>query len=248
MFSYDRNMMDLAALRKVAVTEPPRGQGKLWQGVQHGKLVDAVMDFGRDQHGLVYDRSKVAVYTTEDGGDAAVAVPVAGGREFDRLGMTPYLGLVMSNRQTEVLTAFCGAADGNGLRFVNARLSRNKDVRWNYTTHFDMEYVRAAVWKWWLRHLATVPDDRRRLEQADASPGRVNNILMAVGRKELLPWSRVGSADRAFRVAGGKSLLDLYRAVCVPLSLSNAIVQLKSGWRVNSLLLSCAAKKSKETV
>lgn len=248
MFSFDKNMMDLQALRKVAVTEPPRGQGKLWQGVQHGALVDAVMDFGRDHHALTYDRSKVAVYTTEDGGDMAVTIPVGGGRDFDRAGLTPHLALVASNRQTEVLTAFCGAVDADGLRFVNARLSRNKDVRWNYTVHFDMEYVRAAVWKWWLRQLPTVLEDRRRLAGAEASPGRVNNILMAVGRKELLPWSRVGAADRAFKLMDGKTLLDLYRAVGVPLSLSNAVAQLKAGWRLNSLLCSAASKKSKETV
>lgn len=248
MFSYDWHQMDLTALRKVEVTTPPRGQGKLWKGVQHGTLVDAVMDHGRDAHALTYDRSRVAVWTTEDGGDCAVTVPVGGGREFDRRGMTPHLGLIMSNRQTEVLTVFCGAVGNDGLKFVNSRLSRNKDVRWNYTIHFDVGYVRAAVWRWWLRQLPAVLDDRQRLEQAEASPGRVNNILMAVGRKELLPWSRVGGADRAFKLAEGKTLLDLYRAAGVPLSLSNPIVQLKSGWRLNSLLCSAASKKSKEAV
>lgn len=247
MFSFDWNQGDLAALRKVKVTAPPRGQGKLWQGVQHGTLVDAVMDHGRDEHGFVFDRTKIALFTTDDGGDMAVTVPVKGGTEFDRLGLTPHLGLIASNRQTEVLTAFCGAV-GDGLLFVNARLSRNKDTRWNYTTHFDLSYVKETIWRWWVRQLPSVLADRRRLEEAEASPGRVNNILMAVGRKELLPWSRVGSADRAFRREGGKTLLDLCRAVCVPLSLSNPIAQLKAGWRVNSLLCSCAAKKSKEAV
>jgi hypothetical protein len=248
MFSYDKHTMDLAGLRKVPVGTPPRGSLKIWQGLQHGKLVDAVMDHGRDHHAMVYDRAGVRVWATDDGGDAAVSVPVGSGREFDKRGLVLHLGLVASNRQTEVLTAFCGAVGADGLLFVNAKLSRNKDAQWMYTVHFDLDYACETIWKWWKRQVPTVLTDYDRLAAAEASVGRVNNILMAVGRKEILPWSRVGQADKAFRVRQGKTLLDLYGAVSLPMGMSNAKDQLKNGWRLNSLLCHAASKKSKETV
>lgn len=243
MITVDRGGLSLADLSKTPITDPPRGPGKLWQGVQHGAVVNALLTKMGDRQ-FTHAHRNVRCWTSANGGDAAAAFPV------DRptiKGWAPWLGLFMSNRQTEILTVFCGAVrtDG-GHAVVTAGMSRFKDARWMYTTHFDLKYVVEETWEWWDLHLPDVPGHMRRMADADCPEPRVNHLLMAVGRREVLPWSRVGAADRRFRKDGGKTLLDLHRAVGTALAQANPIHQLKAGYRLTSMLTHAAAKKKEK--
>lgn len=240
MITVDRGGLTLADLRKTPITDPPRGPGKLWQGVQHGTLVDALFGGLTDKE-FTPAHKNTRCWTSADGGDAAAAFPVY--RAFVK-DWTPWLGVFMSNRQTEILTVYCGAVrDADGHAVVTNCLSRFKDARWMYTTHFDLKYVVSESWAWWERHRKDRAELVARLAEAECPEARSNHLLMATGRREVLPWSRVGAADRRFRADKGRTLLDLHRAVGTALAQANPIHQLKAGYRLTSMLAHAAAKK-----
>jgi hypothetical protein len=250
MFSTTRRpTVTLSDLRKVPVTQPAHGPGKIWQGVQHGQLVDRLMDHARDTLGLTCDRSMSKFWTTKDGGDMAAALCVPAEKSgIAKLGLVPFLGLAASNRQEMVLTAYAGAVEeGTGAALIPGRLKRNKDAKWMYTTSFDFDYVCRVVWKWWFSQMVDVEETYERMTYGPAvSPGRLNNVLMTIGRKKILPWSRVGTADRAFApMPEPRTHAALLRAVAVPLSMSSPLDQLHNGWRLTTLLNAVLSRKAK---
>lgn len=255
MFTTEKNPLTLEDLRTVPIVVPP-GAGKIWQGVQHGQLADRLIDHAKAA-GINADRRGSQFWTTKDGGDVAGLVPVeleglksGAAAAVLKRDLLPCLGYVASNRREMVLTVFCGALDrGTGARVIPSSMKKARDKRWMFTTAFDFEYVAASTWDWWWEELGEVVDTFERLHTAPVSPGRLTNLLVAVGRRELLPWSRVGTADRAFANNGRhpdvKNHYDFLAACAAPLSLSSPIDQLVNGHRLTDYLNRTVSKKSR---
>jgi hypothetical protein len=114
-----------------------------------------------------------------------------------------------------------------------------------YTTHFDFDYVARRVWKWWFSQMVDVEATWERWTEGPAvTTGRLNNLLMTIGRKEILPWSRVGTADRAFARCETKSHYEFAGAVAVPLSMASPLDQLDGAWRLTNLINNVLSQKS----
>lgn len=245
MFRTDRGLTSLSDLRKVPVTAPP-GAGKIWQGVQHGKLLDAVLNSAPAELDVDWGRSKI--WVRPDGGDMAAAIAI---RQFGGVcranDWTPYLSLFASNRQKSVLTAYYGMGTAGGAFAHGKSIAYPKDAKWMYTTAFDFKYVCDLIWDHWPTGMGLAQNRLTRLskgEQALVRPDRLNNLLMQVGREKILPWSRVGVADGVFAKSRDKSLADLLEAVWLPLSLAPPPVQLRKGYRLTCILKDAAGKRA----
>lgn len=242
MFTTTKPTLTFQELRAVPVTAPA-DPGKLWQGVSHGDLMTHLLAEAVDR-GIERDVKESRYWVSPDGGEMAAAVCVPGGTAA----AVPYLGVVASTTQRRVLTVFSGTVDpATRAATVPAVMSRSKDPKWMYTTHFDPDYVAAKVWKWWAAAQKEYKDVNRILAAAEVSNPLRDRLLMAVGRKGILPWSRIGVADRtvAHHARAGKAttLRAVQTAVAVPLTMANPVDQLFFNHRLTALLLAAAKKK-----
>lgn len=233
-----------AELRSVPVVGPPK-PGRRWKGVPHGDIADALVNRGRLDLKLPLERADVRGWTGRCDADFCLRIPVPGVAKFPA-GVVPVLAALGSNAQKEGLTFYCGIeADGDlktGL--VTAALSKHRDPAWNYTTSFDLKLVVERVWEWWLRKLDRAADAWVRLSEEKVSMARAAHLLMNVGRKEIIPWSRVGAADKRFRAVKDGTYLDLHRAVVPFLQQASPLLQLKSGYRLGNLWANSITSKA----
>ena len=182
--------------------EKPEGAGKLWGGVSHGALLTALKrEFKR--HGAKTAPAKAEAYR----GDADVVVcfrvAFAGGLVAPE-GWDFAVAFTQSNARRHKPWFYLGIQ--NKLTNTGVVFARVEGDRHTKGTNVNVMARRVC------RELAScAKKGLRAWAKADAetpTENEYNAILIKLGRKQIVPWSRVGRADRLFHGVK-ESLQDL---------------------------------------
>jgi hypothetical protein len=192
----------LAVLRKVPVVAP-ESAGNDWQGVQHGELLDTLLQIA-DRRGL--KPNTPAAHLSRAGADLAAGVTFGAPR---RNGWLPAIGLKVSNAKRQQLRFYVGGyVPERAAAFAwDSFLSPKR-----YVTGMDLAgslEESLDCWEELSRGRSLAVDN---LRQTRLTPVESNHLLLEAGRMKLMPGSRVFRVDETYRAAGSRTAWELVLA------------------------------------
>lgn len=95
-------------------------------------------------------------------------------------------------------------------------LTKRRDLNEEVKTFMDV----------WVREIATLDRTVRKLRATKIESSRFDEILVATGRLDLLPWSKIGRLDDAYKGSKDKTAWGVYAAFAAINGLTSAPVQM----------------------
>lgn len=181
-------------LREMTIVQP-KNAGRIWKGIQHGELVDAIAN-RLESNGIEVagEQWYVAGQNRERmSGSMSLRIPdleAPAGMEFS-------LGLHHGNDMAHALKFAVG------LRvFVcsNGVVAGDFIVKRRHTNHFDLERVVNNGLDRYLEEIKEVRNTVDRMKERTYYTNHIpDEVLMDAGRNGLMPWSRIGQVDEEYR-------------------------------------------------
>lgn len=178
-------------LKKCQVVRP-KNAGTYWKGLPHYELVSGIQDEISD-HG--WDIEGVRLSVGNDGADLLGAFDVSFPDRPCVDGQTYSLGFTSSNARKRKLRFFAGSrveicSNGmvSGEVLLEHRHVRNLDLYTSLSDVADQFYERSGQLK----------SDVKRLRSMGLSARHSDQLLMATGRAEIMPWSRLGMVVKEY--------------------------------------------------
>ncbi len=216
-----RNLVTLEYLRRVKLPAARHNGGGVWKGVQHGLLVDTIIE-QMSKHGCLVSEVKVELSR----GDADMA---AGFLLGTAEGRAACLGLTASNAKRLNLTFYVGFNCPPAIVFSSFAGAR-------YTRQFNVEdECRKAVEEWFTR-AKTIPAQLNRLAEINISSDLSEHLLFIAGNRRHIPFSRIGRVQAEF-LKSRKSALHLLIAFSKIAQTNPPITQMNQIMRFHNLLL-----------
>lgn len=198
---HPKTVLSLEELAQYHLYVPPRAGG-YWKGIRHWDLVNLFLDQLRARQWF-FGRLRLAVSKDETNmaGSCDVfpfGLPEIAGADFS-------LGILNSNSQEFALRLMAGLrvkSSDTGVVLAEFQLGRStigNDMKESIDKALGEAYLEARLFR--------PKVDQLQVERL--SERQVVDLLIRVGRKGLLPWSRVGAADVLFRVAAEKTAWNL---------------------------------------
>lgn len=184
--------VNLDTLHQIPVERPERA-GRVWQGIQHGELVDAVLDETSLRGWRVTDM-RFALGNSPSELAAAFELHIPGiepppGQSFS-------LGLLTSNAMKRRLKMVVGSnvfVCNNGVATGEIVMLKRHTTRLDLFGEVERSLDEYAI------KAAAIPLMVEGLRQRDLSPLEQEHVLMEAGRLGLMPWSRIGQVDEEYR-------------------------------------------------
>jgi hypothetical protein len=184
--------IQLPELRRVQL-KTPSFAGKWWRGIQHGELVDTLLErIGKRG----WTPGDMQFSLGSDGADLAGAI------DLDAPGLAPPdgtrlgLGLMTSNAQHHSLRLYVGATVmvcHNGMATGEIVLCHKHTINFRLKEEIDFALEDYEF------HAGRMNQMTERLKQRELSPTEAEHSLMEAGRNGLMAWSRIGAVDREYR-------------------------------------------------
>ncbi len=175
--------------------QDPRGRriGAYWQGVPHGELMDCVLKECQRRRWTV-GQQKYSL--SKDKADLAMALELKIPKLEVPEGQVLCLGVLTSNAMRRALRIVVGSTVlvcQNGVVSGEVVLSRK------HTIHFSIQDEIKDALDTYLLKAHGLMDTVLGLQQSPLTLEEAEHILMQAGRKEIMPWSRIGKVDAEFR-------------------------------------------------
>lgn len=225
----------LDELRAIPLERPAKA-GRAWQGIQHGELVDAVIDEASSRGWTVGDmRFSVSKDRTGMAGAVDLVVP-----EIQMpTGVGLALGFLTANDRSRSVRLIVG---GNVFCCLNGMARGDIVLSRRHTRAFDLyesiqgamdEYVFAA---------AAMPGEVLALQNMEAPPDRTEHVLMEAGRQGIMPWTHLGEVDAqirnpSFAEWGKGTAWTVYNAFTYVVKKSPALAQMNRIGKFRGLVL-----------
>ena len=184
--------IDLDTLRAVPL-ERPENAGGVWQGIQHGDLIETVLDEVFMRGWCVTDQ-RYALGKNPSELAAAFELQIPGtdpppGQSFS-------LGLLTSNAMKRRLKMVVGS---NVFVCNNGMATGEIVMLKRHTKHLDLPgEVERSLDEYAIK-AREIPLLVERLRERELSPFEAEHILIQAGREGLMPWSRIGQVDEEWR-------------------------------------------------
>lgn len=176
------------ALQKIKLQRPIRAGGR-WQGVPHHTLISTVEKIGGERG---WKPEVQCLIVANAGADLTAVIRLDPPAKIrPPAGCLPCLGLQSSNSGRKVLQYFVGwwePSIKSGYcfhKFPGARYEKGLDLTQEIDRTLD-EYQ---------LNITCVRLVRDEMERTELKPTRRSNLLVAMGAKGYMPWSRVGRVD-----------------------------------------------------
>lgn len=172
----------------------PKKAGRVWQGVQHGELVDALSDEIMSRPGWNITDRKFSLSNDE--------ADLAGAFELEVQGidapkdMKLSLGFITSNAMRRSLKLVVGTrvlVCNNGMATGEVLMQRKHTV--NFDIYEELEYAVDA----YTERAQRIPKLVEGLRSRNLTERESDTILLNAGRAGIMPWSRIGQVDEEYR-------------------------------------------------
>lgn len=202
---------------KSVVPVKPENAGHTWQGIPHHTLLTAVEDQLADAFGLKTVDRRIILWYHDQRMSAAVRV-AKDGEENDTTEL--WFGVDASNGGDKVIQFYAGGVHAD----TPMVMDRWSGSRYTFSFSLPDEVARAAT-IWWesakeFRHVVAT---MKRL----AIPN-YEEVLIQMGRKAIVPWTKIAQADRVWAGGGQSTAWDFQEAVGRALWLTSGPKQMKN--------------------
>lgn len=121
----------------------------------------------------------------------------------------PALGLIATNARRFRTTLYYGVTRLDSMTsmvFGDIAISKKNTLRMDLT-----ETIPEVVQEWWSQ-TCKIPKIITKLTKIKLDKNELNRIIMAAGKVNCMPWSRLGATEARYRETNGKTAWDLFQA------------------------------------
>lgn len=214
MISKNKATTSLSKLKKIEV-EPREESGFRWKGVKHSDFVNAIFKIA-ELNSWKVNETRIRVWCDNKKMTGAVSLTRKGTQTI-----TPWFGFASSNAGDKMLTFYAGGVEGDTSIVVSS---------WTggaYTLNFDLKREMEMAYQAWEDDVSDLAGIIAPLKRTTISGDEYAKLLMAVGRKKVLPAGKIMRVDAAYREAGVKTLWGFQTAVCSAVSLTSGPQQME---------------------
>tara|TARA_R110000744_G_scaffold262480_1_gene377061 strand:+ start:241 stop:981 length:741 start_codon:yes stop_codon:yes gene_type:complete len=171
----------------------PEKAGKYWQGIHHSRLTTTLAN-EISNRGWEITGSKFSL--SKDEADLAGAFSLKIENIKTPEGMDLSLGFLTSNAMRKSLTMVVGA----NVQVCNNGMATGEIVmKKKHTSGFSLvDEIRQSLDQYEIK-AGLIGETVKSLRQCEISETQSDEILMAAGRLNLMPWSRIGAVDKEYR-------------------------------------------------
>lgn len=214
-------------LKGVEVQEP-EDVGRAWKGVKHYDLIQALSS-AAGKKGLLFVEHKIHLWYFDQ--RLCASVKVASEKASPDHPRQKWIGIEASNRGDQLLKFYVGATVGDIPIIVDA-FNGGK-----YTTGFILEQEAERAMTIWGSNVKDAFAEWDKLDDGKLNELLLEYILVKCGRLKILPWSKLGTADKKIAACGGKNktMLDVYRGLAMTIGLTSGPKQMDNLHRLHKL-------------
>ena len=186
--------LTLEKLSKVKFKRP-KNAGKYWQGIPHYDLIwnilnhiDTLNYTILDKQWIV-DEGRICLALNKDKSDMVACLEISISSIQLPNGIIPSLGIINSNSMRSSLKTYVGLVvkpANNGIVIASPFL------KVKHTIHLDLENLTEAIISTFHQKLKRAPEFIESLKTKELLTDEINRILIEVGTKNIMPWSRIG--------------------------------------------------------
>jgi len=172
--------------------ETPDNAGRYWQGIQHGRLVD-VLSMQIQNRGWEITESRFSL--SKDKADLAGAFKMRLPGVDTPEGMDLSLGFITSNALRKSLKMVVGAVVqvcNNGMATGEIVMQKKHTKQFSLSDEITKSLDEYEIKSRNLKETVT------QLRQRELSQVESDQILMEAGRRQLMPFSRIGAVDKEY--------------------------------------------------
>jgi hypothetical protein len=177
--------------------ERPAGAGSRWKGIAHKDLASAFVE-KCGERGWEVCRTQFVESPNRKEMCGALELKIA---NAGVAGISLGLGFLHGNNRRRALQVSAG---GSVNVCTNGMVTGTPIMRETHTTGLDLnDSISSALDEWWAEILS-MGGTVEQLRAKQLKRPTVDKLLMDAGRNKLMPWSRIGSVDREYRVGRHK--------------------------------------------
>ena len=175
--------------------ERPRDAGRIWTGIPHGELINALHDEADSRN---WKRSNHQFSLSGDKADLVGAFELDVKDIQPPDGMKLSIGFITSNARRRALRVVVGTrvlVCNNGMAVGEILLQHKHTNRWSLYDSigmaFDLYEDRAR----------RIPEFVNRLKESElpSNGAAYYHVMISAGRKQIMPWQRLGLVDKEYR-------------------------------------------------
>lgn len=192
MITVHNNNVNESQLSEIPIYKPQKA-GQFWQGIQHGELVNTLKtQIEKKQLKILEEKYSVSNCGSELVGAYGLSSPFFDLGEEQELA----LGFITSNAMKNRLKIFVGSkifVCSNGMVSGEVVMKKKHTIRLKL-----VEEISLAI-DTYVEKIKEIPIITNKLKSIELSQPNSDLILMEAGRKNILPWSRIGQVESEYR-------------------------------------------------
>jgi len=192
MITVHGNNVDVEQLHEVKVVKPQRA-GRVWKGIQHGELVDAITDEVTSRGWKITDQQfSLSKNRADLAGAFELQIPNLEAPKDQAFS----LGFITSNNMRRPLKLVVGTrvfVCNNGM--ATGQILMNKKHTINFDLYNELEYSIDE----YMDKARLINNYVESLKNRNLTEPETEHILITAGRQGVMPWSRIGQVDEEYR-------------------------------------------------
>jgi len=201
--------------------------GAYWKPLKHSDLITSLI-LNAKKSGFTLTDNRVLIWYGNLRMDASLKFTI-----LDKTSKIPlWLGVSASNDRSRVLKFY------SGIEMEDSYLITNCFTGGKYTTAFDVDLEAQRAIDILSGDLANAVEDHDTMISTRIPSPDYDSTMMEVGRRGILPWSKIGKADHGTNRVKIKSFWDFHRSVTKVIGLTSGPKQLDNLYALRELVVS----------